>query len=172
MERGIYLSAVEALKPAGRLVVLATVDFAAATKTLLPFKIAIRQAAQLVAPALVRLEGKSIPAAIVFYAPRRGHDRGQIDAGGVRGNPAKVGGEKIKIKTSKPATAKEVLSYLPPHLVFHIAIKLAGSGRPAVVVAAFAPRQRNSPAKLTPGNFDASRSGSRGQALGVEFLRH
>lgn len=67
MDRRIYLAAVEALKPVDKAVDLAAIDFAEAAKTLQPFKLDVRQAAQLVADALTRLKGKSIPSAIDFY---------------------------------------------------------------------------------------------------------
>jgi integrase len=67
MDRRIYLSAVEVLKPTGKPVDLAAADFAEAARILEPHKIDIRQAAQLVADALTRLKGKSIPGAIDFY---------------------------------------------------------------------------------------------------------
>jgi hypothetical protein len=46
---------------------LAAIDFAAAAKTLEPFKLDIRQAAQLVTEALTRLKSVPISTAVDFY---------------------------------------------------------------------------------------------------------
>jgi integrase len=67
MDRRIYLAAVAALKPVGKPVDLAAIDFAAAAQTLEPFKLDIRQAAQLVADALTRLKDTPIPTAVDFF---------------------------------------------------------------------------------------------------------
>ena len=67
LDRRIYLAAVEALKPVGKTVDLAAIDYAAATKILEPFKLDVRQAVQLLANELKRVEGVPLPTIIDFY---------------------------------------------------------------------------------------------------------
>jgi len=67
MDRRVYLAALEALRPVGQPVDLAAIDLAAATQILKPFNLDIRQAAQLVADALIRLKDTPISTAVDFF---------------------------------------------------------------------------------------------------------
>jgi integrase len=89
MDRRIYLAAVEALKPVGKPIDLAAIDFAAAAQTLEPFKLDIRQAAQLVTDALTRLKDTPIPTAVDFFLQH---------------------GQAMKETKSVPAIAEELIS--------------------------------------------------------------
>jgi hypothetical protein len=86
MDRRIYLVAGAALKPVGKPVDLAAIGFVAAAQTLEPFKLDIRQAAQLVADALTRL--KDTPHSHrggFLFAIRSDHERNEVSAGRGRG---------------------------------------------------------------------------------------
>lgn len=89
MDRRVYLAAVEALKPVGKPVDLAAIDYAAAAQTIEPFKLDIRQAVQLVADALTRLKDTPIPTAVDFFLQH---------------------GQGMKETKSVPAVAEELIS--------------------------------------------------------------
>ncbi len=67
LDRRVYLAAVEALKPVGKTVDLAAIDYSAASKILEPFKLDVRQAVQLLANELKRVEGVPLPTIVDFY---------------------------------------------------------------------------------------------------------
>ncbi len=67
LDRRVYLAAVEALKPVGKTVDLAAIDYAAVTQILAPFKLDVRQAVQLLANELKRVEGVPLPTIVDFY---------------------------------------------------------------------------------------------------------
>ena len=67
MDRRVYLAAVDALRPVAKSVDQAAIDYAAATQVLAPHQMDIRQAAQLVADALKRLETIPLSTAVDFY---------------------------------------------------------------------------------------------------------
>lgn len=67
LDRRVYLAAVEALKPVDKTVDLAAIDYSAATKILEPFKLDVRQAVQLLANELKRVEGVPLPTIVDFY---------------------------------------------------------------------------------------------------------
>jgi len=67
LDRRVYLAALEALKQVGKGVDQAAIDYAAASQVLAPYQLDIRQAAQMLADTLKRLEKMPLSTAVDFY---------------------------------------------------------------------------------------------------------